>query len=154
MLYHFICGQGLIGIAPGIKRIGVFCRSYGTGTSTWVEVRCRNPACVYFLMTSMCIPVGIPICMYFLMCICAYVYVYIHIYLCIYVCRCLLLISVCMCTCLSGAGILCSNWQQFSHVQERPWTLKLEMVLILYLCAPHCKDRDIYVWFPKDFQDS
>ena len=49
-------------IAPGIKRIGVFCRSYGTGTSTWVEVRCRNPACVYFLRTSMCIPIGIPIC--------------------------------------------------------------------------------------------
>ena len=28
-----------------------------------------------------------------------------------------------------------------------------EMVLILYLCAPHCKEGFVYIWFAKDFQE-
>ena len=28
-----------------------------------------------------------------------------------------------------------------------------EMVLILYLLAPHCKEGFVYIWFPKDFQE-
>ena len=89
-----------------------------------------------------------------LTCICAYVCVYIHIYLYIYMCADVWFWFFCVCILVFLVLGFFVQTGKFSHVQERPWTLKPEMVLILYLCAPHCKDRDIYVWFPKDFQDS
>ena len=41
-------------VSTRYKNIGVFCCSYGTGTSKWVEVKVPKPACVYFPMTSVC----------------------------------------------------------------------------------------------------
>ena len=101
----------------------------------WSQV--PKPACVHFLTTSLCIPLSfllvyLILVVYVYVCICMYMYVYLIVNF-FYV-RIL----------VSGAGIDGSSWIQFSHVQERPWTLLLKMVMILFLCAPHYKDGDVY----------